>query len=244
LIWDHIKNLNNGRHWPTVTQLIEDCVAASVCQAGAYLAWGQRRYAARPAPVRAWFIPYVYGAARVFVAGVQNGPPGALGIWGAEAVNRFGVLYTDDPNVPLYKIDIARRWAAPPGPPHQHTRRAKLRPVQTVTRIQTISQLRDALSNYHMVTIASYQGFDMAPVNHNGFHVWKPSGNWAHQMALIAWMEHPFPAAYRLNSWGPDAHGTPLNGEPPGGAWSLAADLQAELQQPNVECYAYGNFRP
>ncbi len=114
--------------------------------------------------------------------------------------------------------------------------------VITIQRLKTTEQIRQALCSRALVTIASGRGFRMKPYDELGYHVFDPHGSWSHQMALIAWMDQPFRAAYRLNSWGPDAHGTPLNAEPPGGAWNLAADITDELRTYDPEIYAFSFF--
>jgi len=43
-------------------------------------------------------------------------------------------------------------------------------------------------------------------------------------------------------SWGESAHGSPLNGEPAGGAWNRAEDLERELRSGDVEVYALSAF--
>ena len=83
----------------------------------------------------------------------------------------------------------------------------------------------------------------MEPENVSGHAVFVPSGSWAHQMTLLDWMDDPFPAAYRLNSWGANAHGAPLNGTPPGGAWNRAEDLEQELRSSGVEVFACSLFQ-
>jgi hypothetical protein len=82
----------------------------------------------------------------------------------------------------------------------------------------------------------------MRPIEHDGYHVFVPSGTWNHQMCLLAWMDKPFAAAYRLNSWGPNAHGTPLHDEPPGGAWCTVDVLARELAQAYTEAITYSSF--
>jgi hypothetical protein len=46
---------------------------------------------------------------------------------------------------------------------------------------------------------------------------------------------------YGLNSWGPDAHGQPLNGEPAGGGW-MRADLLDVIGRTG-ECFAWSGCK-
>jgi len=241
-IWTLTKTINNGKHLPTLEQAIGDCVAFGVAQAGARLQVAEIVSLHQSEILKPWFPPYIYGISRVQIGGGQIDGDGSTGAWGALAVHDYGVLFNDDYDVPEYSAQVARTWGRIPGPPPMHRFTAQSRVVETIARLKTVSQIRDALYNYHPVTIASSRGFKMRPVDCDGFHTFVPSGTWMHQMCLIAWMDDPFPAAYRLNSWGPDAHGTPLNDEPPGGAWCTASCLADELTNPNTEVYTYSDF--
>jgi len=241
-IWTLTKQINNGNHLPTLEQAIGDCVAFGVAQAGARLQVAEIVSLHQAEILKPWFPPFIYGISRVQIGDGQIDGDGSTGAWGAAAVADYGVLFTDDDQVPKYSASVARTWGDPPGPPAKHIYTAHSRPVETIARLESLDQIRDALCNYHPITIASSRGFKMIPIERDGFHVFVPSGTWMHQMSLIAWMNDPFPAAYRLNSWGPDAHGTPLNDEPPGGAWCTAECLGDELANRNTEVYAYSDF--
>jgi len=241
-IWTLTKQINNGKHLPTFEQAIGDCVAAAIRHVGARLQVAEIVAQYQEEVLRPWYAPFIYGTSRVQIGGGQIDGDGSTGTWGAAAVKQYGVLFDQDDKVPTYSAAIAREWGRRPGPPAVHILRAANRLVKTTSRLTKLDQLRDALCNYYSVTVASSQGFDMQPIERDGFHVFKPTGTWMHQMALIAWMDEPFQAAYRLNSWGPDAHGTPLNDEPPGGAWCTTDVLEKELACSNCEFYTYSNF--
>lgn len=241
-IWTYSKQLNNGNHLPTFDQQIGDCVAAGLAQAGARLQVAEIALGYQEEVLKPWFVPFIYGISRVQIGGGQLDGDGSTGAWGAAAVKQYGVLFDTDPGVPKYSAAIGRTWGRPPGPPEVHQSEAQARPVKTTSRLANTSKIREALCNYYPITIASSRGFKMQPINRDGFHVFVPSGTWMHQMSLIAWMDEPFQAAYRLNSWGPDAHGTPLNGEPPGGAWCTIECLERELGWSDTEVYTYSTF--
>lgn len=241
-IWTLTKKITGGNHLPTFEQLIGDCVAAGVSQAGARLQVAEIAAKFQEEILRPWYVPFIYGISRVQIGGGQIDGDGSTGTWGAAAVKQYGVLFDNDQDVPKYSAAIARAWGRRPGPPAQHILQAKDRLVQTTARLSRTDQIRETLCNYYPVTIASARGFKMHPVNRDGYHVFVPSGSWMHQMSLIAWMDKPFQAAYRLNSWGPNAHGTPLNDEPPGGAWCTAECLAEELGWSSTEVYTYSNF--
>jgi len=241
-IWTLTKRINKGDHLPTFRQKIGDCIGAGIRQTGARLQVADIAARFQEEVLRPWFVPFIYGISRVQIGRGQIDGDGSTGAWGAAAVKQYGVLFDDDTDVPLYSADVGRTWGRPPGPPETHIRTAASRPVKSTARLTTIHQIRTALCNYHPITIASMRGFKMQPVNRDGFHVFVPEGTWPHQMALLAWMDEPFQAAYRLNSWGPNPHGTPLNDEPPGGAWCTADCIEEELQARETEVFTYSGF--
>jgi hypothetical protein len=200
-----------------------------------------------PNPLDLWRhgadVPWVYGVARVIIGKGQLTGPGSYGIWGAQAVRDIGIRWSDDPDMPAYTAARSNDWGAPPGPPADLYDLAHKRKIHRIEKCSSAQHVRDAILNGRMVTIASTRGFKMRPVERDGLHCWDPSGTWNHQMAIIGWIDDPWPAAYRLNSWGPNAHGTPLNDEPPGGAWNLAEDLDREMRTREVEVYAYSDLR-
>lgn len=241
-VWEMTKLINNGHHLPTFRQQTGDCVAAGLAQAGARLQVAEIAALYQEELLKLWHVPFIYGISRVQIGGGQIPGPGSTGAWGAAAVRRYGVLFASDPDVPKYSGRLSDQWGERPGPPEKFQAIAKDNPVRSTAQLSTLEQVRHALCNYYPVTIASSQGFKMRPEEREGFHVFIPSGSWSHQMSLLAWMDQPFKAAYRLNSWGPDAHGTPLNQEPPGGAWCTADCLELELRSSHSELFAYSKF--
>jgi len=241
-VWDKARSLYAGKGIPTRLQATGDCVAVSLAQAGDYLSVAEKSENVRAATMSHWYSSWIYGIARVEIGQNSIPGPGAYGVWGAEAVSEYGVLFGDDRGVPYYDRKSANKMGEPPGPLGEFGQVAINRLVTEVSRCRSIEDIRAALQNECMVTIASDRGFRMQPYIKEGLHVYEPHGTWAHQMALIGWRDEPFPCAYRLNSWGPSAHGEPLNDEPPGGAWNLAEDLEKEIQDKWCEVYAYSGF--
>lgn len=241
-IWQSILRHNNGKHLPTVEQQTGDCVAAGCVHAGQYLSAHQILDRYEEELYAPWHVSFIYGISRVQVGGGQLVGPGSTGTWGALAVKQYGILFTTDQGAPLYSGSLSTKWGRRPGPPVRMQKLAYDNPVTETHRLHAIEEIRFELCSNRTVTIASNRGFRMKPYKDHGFHCWLPSGSWSHQMSLVGWMDDPFPAAYRLNSWGPDAHGRPLNSEPPGGAWNHAEDLEAELRGRGVEVYSYGTF--
>jgi len=241
-IWSIVKQYNFQHHLPTFEQQVGDCVGAGAKQMGDYLTYVQIGRSMKSQYFRPWHASWIYGMSRVHYDLQSIGSDGSTGRAAALVIKNAGVYFTDWQGAEPYSGALSRKWGDEPGPPDLTRALARPHTAVMVEQITTVEQLRAALLSDKMVTIASMRGFDMRPINKQGFHVFKPSGSWAHQMCIIDWMDEPFPAAYRLNSWGPDAHGTPLNDEPPGGAWNLADDLRPELQNSSTECFAFSLF--
>lgn len=195
---------------------------------------------------RPWFTPWVYAVSRNQVGGGMSGA-GSTGAWGARAVNEFGVLFSDDPGVPAY-AGTSDQWGTRRNagdiastPYGKFAAMASDNKIQ-IARIRDTTQLRTALAAGKMATIASWRGYKMQPQIVDGLAVFVPSGGWSHQMHFTDEITDPFPAFYRGNQWGPNAHGDPLNGETPGGAWNREEDLDAEIKRGGVVIYVYFDF--
>jgi len=247
--WDLERSLHSEGKlpWPLIPTTVQDtgnCVAAALAQAGEKRHVIELSLGREEETFREWYIPWIYAVSRNQVGGGMKGA-GSTGAWGAEAVSTYGVLFSDDPNVPPYG-GYSDRWG--------HRRNAGRRPEYqeffeeasdnkiVVARLTEVQQMIDCLEAGKMITIASSRGFKDAPRLYKGFQVFVPSGVWYHQMHITDVMYDPFVAFRRQNQWGPDAHGEPLNGETPGGAWNLAEDLEREIRNDECEIYAYFDF--
>jgi hypothetical protein len=232
-----------GSDLPPGRQEIGDCVSWGMKQAGERrhiieIAMGQEE------KFRRWFAPWIYATSRNQIGGGLSGD-GSLGSWAAAAVAKYGVLFEDDPGVPPYSGQLARSWGSSRNVRSPEYGRffdiAADNPCVCV-EIKTVEEAIKMIRDYRRpLTIASLRGFRMEPRQYKGYHVFVPSGTWAHQMCLIEYNDE-LPALYRLNSWGPDAHGRPLRGETPGGAWNLIDDIEREFKSMDVECFALVEF--
>lgn len=241
-IWDFAKRVNGGRHIECYKQEIGDCVGNGAAGAVDYMEAYEIGWKGEEEEYHRAYAPFIYGTSRVQIGGGRIPGDGSTGAWAAAAMVKYGILFSDDAGVPPYSGSVSKKWGDPPGPPSEFMRLAKDNLVKSAARLRSIDEVRQALSNYYPVTIASSRGFAMKPVVKDGYHVFKPQGTWMHQMCLLGWMDEPFAAAYRMNSWGENPHGKPLNGEPPGGAWNLASDLEQEIKTRDVELYALSLF--
>lgn len=241
-IWEICKTVL-GTDLPAGRQEVGDCVSWGMKQAGEHrqiieIAMGQEE------TFRKWFAPWIYATSRNQIGSGLSGD-GSLGVWAAAAVAKYGVLFEDDPGVPNYSGTLARQWGS---------KANKTNPIYakffdiasdnpaTCVEVKTVDEAVRMIRDYRRpLTIASMRGFRMEPRKYKGYHVFVPSGTWAHQMCWIEYNEE-LGALYRLNSWGPNAHGAPLNGETPGGAWNLLEDIEKEFKTMQTECFALVEF--
>lgn len=239
-IWRFTKRLNKGENIKTWYQETGDCVSMGAAQAGNYLTAAAICYYGEPIEFKLWYPPYIYGVSRT-APDCGNGrlgySAGSTGAWAAAAMMKHGVLFEDDPEVPKYSGSLANQWGRY-GVPEKFYNEASDNLVKSAARLTTVDQIREALINYYPCTIASTWGFSVG--KKDGCKVYEHTTSWNHQMCFIAWQDDPFPAAFRLNSWG-DSTGAALNGEPLGGAWQPAESIKKELTT-GVEVYALSMF--
>ena len=239
-VWRLVKRMNDNQNFKPWYQEIGDCCSMGATQVIDYLQAAQIvTNADTNIEFHHVFPPYIYGTSRI-ASDCGNGSirgDGSTGAWTATACKNHGILFVDDPGVPKYSGAIAKQWGNY-GPPKKFQELAKDNPVKSIARLDTVDQLREALINYHFCTIASNWGFTVD--KKDGCKIYVKSGSWAHQMCFIAWQDDPFPAAFRMNSWG-DSTGPSLKGEPLGGAWQPAESIKQELRT-GVELYAYSMF--
>ncbi len=247
--WDLERSLHAEGKLPDVQiphkkQDTGNCVAASLAVAGMKRHVIELALGREEEKFREWYIPWIYAVSRNQVGGGIVGD-GSLGVWGAEAVSRYGVLFSDDEGVPPY-AGYSDRWGHRSNvrnPEYQKFFEVAHNHKVLIARLQTVEEIEASLQSGRMVTIASSRGFNMTPRIMDGYHVFVPAREpWYHQMSFTDVLYEPFQAFYRQNQWGPNAHGRPLNGETPGGAWNLLSDVREELRNKQCEVYAYFDF--
>jgi hypothetical protein len=223
-LWEAALKVNGGKHLSNTAQQVGDCVSWGVRNAVDYLACQQIAQGENET-LRRCFAPWVYGLSRVTIGQGRIRGDGSVGAWGAEAVRRYGVLAEDEPGVPPYSGQVAREWGQRPGPPEPLFLKAVEFKVQSVALVTTPEEARDAICNGYPITIASSWGTRTIRPR-DGRQVAEGDASWAHQMCLIAYDGSASePYYYVLNSWGPNAHPQPLQGEPPGGFWIRERDV-------------------
>lgn len=227
-LWDAMLQVNGGQHFPNTPQQVGDCVSWGAANAVNYLQAVQIVRDGKQDAFHAAYPPWIYGTSRVDVGrahGSRFTGDGSVGAYAAEALNKYGCLRADYDQVPPYSGAIAREWGSK-GVPAWAKEVAKPYLVQTVAPVNSAADARDAICNGFPVTIASgWWGTDNIPVV-NGRRVAQRTTSWGHQQCLIAYDgSGKEPLFYCLNSWGPNAHPAPMQGEPPGGYWIRFRDV-------------------
>lgn len=244
-IWEFSKKLNNGQHLPTWRQLSLDCVTMGATQAGQYLHTYEIARQGQEEIFKYWFPPWLYYTSRILVGRGRLGRRGgSTGSWAAQAVMQYGILNADDQGVPQYSKALVDQWGSS-GPDQDYTGIAKQRLIKSAARLTSVDEIRMALINYKPCTFAIdwvYGQSTQTKVYQDHNILQREASIGGHQVCLLAWMDDPFPAAYLLNSWGSQMHGSPCNGEPPGGAWIRAEDLSIDLRSGRCEVYAYSQY--
>ncbi len=192
-----------GNDIENINQLIGDCVSWGAKHAVEYLECFQIAMG-NMNKFRLIFPSYHYGTGRVLIGG-QKGDhqDGSIGVWQIQAIQKYGVICNDDPNVPPYSAKVAKTFGADDGNVlEQFTELGQKHLIQKTAKVTTWDQLVDAVCNGYPVTVASNQGFTMNPQS-DGFH--HPSGRWDHQMC-ITYVDDDGGAVEShggiLNSWG------------------------------------------
>ena len=240
-IWEYEKVLLGGKYLETNRQEVGDCVAHGAAQAGERMAAYEIVRGGQEEELHRFFPPYIYACSRVDIGGSRIPGDGSTGAWGAAAMQKLGILFSDDEEVPVYSGSLARNWGRS-GAPQKFKKLAKDNPVKSAARLRSVEQIREALINHYPCTFACMWDFQMQPIEYRGYHCFRRGQRvGGHQTCLLAWISEPFEGAYLLGSWGPAAHGTPLNGEPPGGAWVRAEDLKSILRS-DAEVFALSQF--
>lgn len=243
VFWDFVEKVT-GSYLPNIPQQIGDCVSWGLRNVIDHLACFEIIRLGDNEQFQPSFPPYFYGISRVQIGGGKLGSSdGSLGIWAAEGVKKYGVLSSIADKVPDYSGSIAKSWGRS-GPPKEFITEGKNHLVKEFARLHSYEELRDALCNGYPVSIASMRGFSMELKYdpNTGKHWFTGRDQWPHQMSIIGVDDNPRrPGIFRLNSWGPNAHGPQKDG-PPGGGWQDADDIDKELKDSGVECICYSQF--
>lgn len=253
-LWEPVVKAN-GQHWSPMFQETGSCVCQGGHGATAYTmaveAWVKGELEQVKFPLFAYI---AYGRSRFYIG--DRGPgEGSLGSAMARAIKEDGLLAADYPGLPSHEMSNGGiswgrrnelRWSFIPDradefDPFQDA--AKKHPIQTVAQARRADDVAAGVRNGYGGTCASMWGGQMKcqvvsdpPVLLN-----KRTGQWAHQMCVIGWWEHPKLGElfYILNSWG-NPHGDDPSGGPPGGFWISKADMDWICRD---EVFLFSNFK-
>lgn len=174
----------------------------------------------------------IYGGSRVEIGGGRLGGDGSIGAWAAEFVKRYGVIdrgIYGKYDLTQYSEQRCRQWGDR-GVPDDLEPAVRQHPVKTVTLITSWEDAKGALAQGFGIAVCSGQGFSMQR-DADGFA--RPSGSWAHCMALLGYQQGRREGGWICNSWGPSAHSGPLGAgdPPPCGFWAEAQIIEKMLRE-------------
>ena len=205
-----------GRQLDIDAQSVGNCVPYGACLANIdriateLLVFGEAERAFIP------FVPYSYGAGRVYVGNVSWTSDGSLGSWQIAADMRYGMLPIDVPNVPIrHEFDIQgsssinHQWMRNRSVLDHWSEFARPLTVGEGSNVNSFEELKIAVCQKKQpVTIASNWGFVSAGKDDKyGIVVHRAGGSWAHQMhirAVFAIKGQWF--VFVGNQWGYSAH--------------------------------------
>lgn len=194
------------------------------------------------------FIPYSYGAGRVYIGGDTSTSDGSLGSWQIAADMKYGLLPCDIANVPIRhtndiqgSADTNHKWMRTRSVLDQFQPYAKPLTVGEGASIESFDELKIAVCDKkEPVTIASDWGFVSTGLDSKyGIVVHKPGGSWSHQMhvrAVFAIKGQWF--VYIGNQWGFDAHPKVAEGFALGGFVITAETFDRWVKE--AECFVRG----
>ena len=192
--------MKNALEYLTCTQILANALSQTVMSIQDFIATAKFKF--RPV-----FPPYLYGIGRNYIGKNQLGSgDGSLGSWMAEAVLKYGSLFSDEPGVPRYSGSIAKAWGDSRSSDDldKFVNIGQQRLVKSTALIRNWDDLCAAIHNGYPCTTASDIGYNME-ASSDGFH--RQTTNWGHQMCFISVdQEYKEEYALILNNWG-DCHG-------------------------------------
>jgi hypothetical protein len=196
------------------------------------------------------FVPFSYGAGRVYVGNVSWSGHGSVGSWQIAADMRYGLLPCDLPDMPIRRADDLQ-GSAKTNELWMNTKvildgwkddAAKLT-IGEGSEIASFEQLKIAVvQKKQPVTIASNWGFvTLGKDTKYGIVTHRKGGSWSHQMHIRAVFEIKGQwFVYVGNQWGDDAHPEVAEGFVKGG-FVITAEL-FDTWVKEAECYVRGSI--
>lgn len=183
-----------------------------------------------------WLLPY--GKSRE-IGGLLGRGEGSFGSAAIEAIQKFGVLPSNHPDVPQVKVTddslvwgekAELDWSDGQKISEKFLSPAKKHLVKSSARLHNWQDCKASLINGYPITCASNWGGKMNPPIQGNPAILLNTRvtTWGHQMSCLGWAEHPeFGDIFWIqNSWGV-SHGTSPGHyqEPAGGFWIKATEM-------------------
>lgn len=159
------------------------------------------------------YIPYSYGAGRVYVGGNRYWGDGSNCADQIQASMEHGFLPCDTPNLtgpfPQSTSTIGRQFGKSRSTLDKFHDTAINFDLVESTRITSVDEVRRFLTEvYSPLQICSSWGFRPSYYDNNrGIWIYKASGRWSHSMQLVGWISIKGEEFIHVrNQWGRDAH--------------------------------------
>lgn len=198
-----------------------------------------------------WLLPY--GKSRE-IGGLLGRGEGSFGSAAIEAIQKFGVLPGNHPDLPPYKVTdgslvwgeaAEMAWSDGQKISNKYLEPARKHLVQSSARLHGWQECKASLINGYPITCASNWGGKMNPptVGNPAILLNSRVTTWGHQMSCLGWAEHAeFGNIFWIqNSWG-QSHGTSPGHyqEPAGGFWIKASEMEWICR--HGEVFSLANF--
>lgn len=251
VLWDYSKKVNNGKHFETFFQQSGSCVGNGGGQATWYLSAMEKIRLGENEECKTPFYLLPYGRSRL-IAGMRGRGDGSFGAAFAQAIKTDGVLAFDEPGLPKMQTgsgitwgkNIEYEWSDGSRISNEWLNKSRKFTVQSTAKLTSTQDAWDAIANGYACTIASNWGGQMRPqaAGNPAVLLNKRATRWDHQMCVIGIWDHPTLGRIFciLNSWGPDAHGQPVDDSPPGSFWVLESEMDFIIKQ--GDSFAFSQF--
>jgi hypothetical protein len=193
------------------------------------------------------FIPYLYGAGRVYEGGNRLGGDGSNGIWQINACMKHGVLPSDLSGIPdgapQCSSSIGRTWGRSKSTLDQWRPKALPYKIRATTRCTSAEDVKKMIVDYqYPVTHASSAWFRRSGYDSKyELTLWTLGGRAAHQTFTEACFEIKGQWFFYIgNQWGNNYHGNPGRGFPLGG-FVVPFETYDRFIKTSA-CYAYQDF--
>jgi hypothetical protein len=207
-----------GQLLPRVHQTTGSCVGAAAALAYAHASCGDvvHRGDQEEVKLSCWLPSYGVGRQ---IAGMNGRGEGSFGAAQAEAVETFGMLPIDDERMPQpskngnwlkWSSKEEFEWSHPsawPIPRNELESDAQQFSIDTITNVTNSTEAKQLIAQGYGVTLASMFGHSGGRIT-NGVLLCEWDREWAHQMFLLGYWEHPdIGLIWAIgNNWGPRAH--------------------------------------